>query len=45
MPEIKGKWVVLDDDRTRKRKYLPQIKADLELLEKVLETYDRDKIK
>jgi hypothetical protein len=27
----------------RARKYLPQIRADLELLENVLETYERDK--
>jgi DNA primase catalytic subunit len=25
------------------RKYLPQIRADLELLEKLLETYEREK--
>ena len=28
---------------SRVRNYLPQIKADLELLEKLLETYDRTK--
>lgn len=30
---------------TRARKYMPQIRSDLELLEKVLAVYERDKTK